>query len=77
LRREEITLGIYLRPEIPEGSLRREHEIGLIYAKRLVHATRAHVGNHGGQARGELVLDIEVPLRDVVALLARFKESAT
>src|SRR5690242_5619723 len=33
-----------------------------------MHTTRTNVSNHGSYAGGELVLDVQVPLRHVVAL---------
>src|SRR5437762_9317432 len=40
-------------------------------------ATRPNVSNHGSQARGELVLDVQVPLRHIVALGAGVRVGLT
>src|SRR5438876_8237598 len=40
-------------------------------------ATRPNVSNHGSQARGELVLGVQVPLRHIVALGAGVRVGLT
>src|SRR5260370_9799592 len=74
---DEVAIDVYLWPQIPGGSFRRDYQIGFIHAEGLVHAARPHVGNHSCQVRSGLVLDIEVPLRDVITLLMRINKSGT
>src|SRR6202030_1152061 len=48
-----------------QGRLR---DIRVIYAERLVNTSRSYVTHHGRQIADNLMLDIEVPLRDVTAM---------
>src|SRR6266851_9406223 len=71
LRSKYISKDIHLGPEIALGGLGGDDQVGFVHAEGLMHAARTDVGNHGGQALGELVLDIEVPLGDVITLRVR------
>src|SRR5258708_35156043 len=56
------------RPHISRRGLRGDDEVGVIHPEWLMHASRADIGDHGGQARGQLLLNVEIPLHHVIAL---------
>src|SRR5260370_10283825 len=58
---------IYLGPKISVRSLGGKDEISFIDAEGLMHAARSYIGNHASQAWGKLLLNVEVPLHDVIA----------
>src|SRR2546427_11877400 len=55
-------------PEISELCFGRECEIGIIHPEWLVDTAGSYVGDHCCESRGKLLLYVEVPLRDIVAL---------
>src|SRR5260370_39861342 len=58
---------MYLGPKISVRSLGGKDEIGFIDAEGLMHTARSHIGNHASQAWGKLLLNVEIPLHDVIA----------
>src|SRR6266852_1702163 len=58
---------------IPEVPCRRDGwkgRVSIVHAEGLVHTTRADISSHGREAGGELKLDVEIPLRHVIAFRA-------
>src|SRR5260370_8643607 len=73
----KVAAGINLRPQIPRRRFYRDCQVGFIYSKGLMYSARSHVGDHGRQTLRELILEIEVPLRNVVAFGIRVDERRT
>ena len=57
------------RPQIGRGrTVDRLGRVDVIGSEKLVHTPRPDVGSHRSQVRQDFVLDIEVPLHQVIAL---------
>src|SRR5260370_33235373 len=77
LRCIDVSKHIHLRPKITGGRLCWQHQVRFVYTEWLVNTAGSYVCNHGRQVRGELVLKIEVPLSNVIAIRMRFDVGGT
>src|SRR5258705_3607085 len=54
-------------PDVARGGEVWEGHVRIIHPEGLMYASRTDIGSHGRKAGRKLILDVQVPLRDVIA----------
>jgi len=74
--RIEPLAGGFRRKKITRGSERGKNHVEIVLPVGLVYAARAHITKRRHQASSKLLLQIEIPLHDVIALWLLFGVAA-